>query len=291
MYAHHFGLKEAPFNLSPEPRYFFLCSQYEDALACLKYGIAERKGFIAITGEIGTGKTTLCRHILNTFSDTIETALIINSYVSEVELLETINDEFGISLRGWEKSRKNYIDALNDFLLKNFAAGKNAVLIIDEAQNLSFAALEQIRMISNLETDREKLIQIVLIGQPELNDILQSPALRQLNDRITVRCNLSNLDHEDIPIYIDHRLKIAGYGHVSFSRKACNLIYDLTGGNPRRINALCDRSLLVAYAENKKEIDKKTVKAAFKDIGAVYFCGVTARKSLMKRVSSFFQRH
>lgn len=181
MYAAYFGLNENPFNLSPEPGYLFLSEQHRDALNCLLYGIVEKKGFILISGDIGTGKTTICRSILAALHESVETALIFNTAVSDIELLETIIREFGITIVCENRTRKVYVDALNEFLLAGFAQGKNAVLLIDEAQNLSHGVLEQIRMLSNLETEREKLLQIVLIGQPELKATLTLPALRQLN--------------------------------------------------------------------------------------------------------------
>src|SRR5664280_2662934 len=218
MYAAYFGLKENPFSLSPEPRYLFLSEQHRDALNCLIYGIKEKKG------------------------------LIFNTAISDLDLLETVLGEYGIAIKGESRTKKNYIDALNDFLLRNFAAGKTAVLLIDEAQNLSHGVLEQVRMLSNLETETEKLIQIILIGQPELNLSLMLPALRQLNERITVRYDLKPLSPREVREYIQHRLTIAqGPGSLEFTRGAFNLIYNFSEGIPRRINALCDRSLLIAY--------------------------------------------
>ena len=175
MYEAYFGLKENPFTLSPDPRFLYLSPQHQESLNHILYGIKERKGFITITGGIGMGKTTLCRHLLKSLDESVETALIFNPAISDLELLEMIVHEFRIPLRGRNKTKKKYINALNEFLLANFAAGKNAVLIIDESQNLSYHVLEQIRMLSNLETEREKLIQIILIGQPELRDILAAP--------------------------------------------------------------------------------------------------------------------
>jgi general secretion pathway protein A len=272
MYAAYFGLKENPFNLAPEPRYLYLSDHHRDALNCLIYGIKEKKGFVLITGGIGTGKTTVCRSLLNSLDDTIETALIFNTAISDLDLLETILTEYGVSLKGSPKTKKGYIDALNIFLLKNFAAGKNAVLIIDEAQNLSHGVLEQVRMLSNLETEREKLIQIILIGQPELNNTLILPALRQLNERITVRHDLEPLAPAEVSRYITYRLTIAGGpGPISFTKGALGQIYNHTEGIPRRINALCDRALLIAYTKNTARIDRRLVTRAVRDIGVNYF--------------------
>jgi general secretion pathway protein A len=248
MYAAYFGLKENPFKLAPQPRYLFLSEYHRDALNCLIYGIEEKKGFILVTGGIGTGKTTICRSLLASLGDSVETALIFNTAVSELDLLETMMTEYGISVPGGERSKKIYVDALNEFLLAKFAAGKNVVLLIDEAQNLSHGVLEQVRMLSNLETEREKLIQIILIGQPELNNTLLLPALRQLNERITVRHDLKPLTPGDVKSYIEYRLQVAGGpGSIRFTSGAFGLIYSFTEGIPRRINAVCDRALLIAY--------------------------------------------
>jgi general secretion pathway protein A len=272
MYAAYFGLKENPFSLSPEPRYLFMSEHHRDALNYLIYGIKEKKGFVLISGGIGLGKTTICRSLINSLDDSVETALIFNTNISDLDLLETILGEYGITIKGELKTKKNYIDALNDFLLRNFAAGKTAVLLIDEAQNLSHGVLEQIRMLSNLETETEKLIQIILIGQPELNNTLMLPALRQLNERITVRYDLKPLSLREVREYIQHRLIIAhGPGSLKFTRGAFNLIFTFSEGIPRRINALCDRALLIAYTKNVSKIDRKIIKLAVHDIGINYF--------------------
>ena len=272
MYAAYFGLKENPFSLSPEPRYLFLSEQHRYALNCIIYGIQEKKGFVLISGDIGTGKTTICRSLINLLDDSVETALIFNTAISDLDLLETVIGEYGIAIISGSKTKKNYIDVLNDFLLRNFAAGKTAVLVIDEAQNLSHGVLEQIRMLSNLETETEKLIQIILIGQPELSNTLMLPALRQLNERITVRYDLKPLSSPEVREYIQHRLKVAqGPGSLQFTKGAFNLIYTFTEGIPRRINALCDRALLIAYTKNVSKIDRKIIKLAVHDIGINYF--------------------
>lgn len=272
MYAAYFGLKENPFSLSPEPRYLFLSGQHRDALNCLIYGIKERKGFVLLSGDIGMGKTTICRSLLASLDHSVETALIFNTAISDIDLLETILGEYGVDIKEETKTKKNYIDILNNFLLKNFATGKTTVLLIDEAQNLSHGVLEQIRMLSNLETETEKLIQIILIGQPEINNNLMLPALRQLNERITVRYNLKPLSPSEVQEYIRHRLAVAeGPGRLKFTRGALSLIYNFSEGIPRRINALCDRALLIAYTKNMTTIDRKTVRLAVYDIGINYF--------------------
>jgi len=267
MYASHFKLRENPFSLTPDPKYLFLSRQHREALNHLIYGIKEKKGFIVVTGGIGTGKTTLSRALLSGMDPSVETALIFNSYLSDMELLEVINQEFGIPLVGVDRTKRRYIDTLNAFLLANHRAGKNSVVLIDEAQNLSRNVLEQIRMLSNLETETEKLLQIVLVGQPELRELLVQPSLRQLNERIAVRYHLDALLEDDVPDYIVHRLTVAGNtGHLSFADDAFGSIYDFSRGNPRRINILCDRALLIAYAGNGLEIDRKIIKLAIKDL-------------------------
>lgn len=274
MYAAYFGLKENPFKLSPEPGYLFLSEQHRDALNYLVYGIKEKKGFVLISGGIGTGKTTICRTLLNLLDPypSVKTALIFNTAISDVELLESIVSEFGIELPRKTGTKKAYVDVLNGFLLKNFAAGKNAVLLIDEAQNLSHGVLEQLRMLSNLETEKEKLLQIILFGQPEIKATLTLPALRQLNERITVRYELKPLPTGDVTAYIDHRLGVAGGpGKIKFTKGAYRLVDDYSEGIPRRINALCDRALLIAYAKNISRIDRRIIHQAARDIGSEYF--------------------
>jgi general secretion pathway protein A len=284
MYEAYFGLKENPFTLSPDPRYLYLSPRHQEALNCLIYGIGEKKGFIVVTGGIGAGKTTLCRALLAGLDGMTASALIFNPALSDIELLKTINQEFGIRIIG-RGTKKRYIDALNAFLLQNFAAGRNAVLIIDEAQNLSHSVLEQVRMLSNLETVREKLIQIILLGQPELRRLLSLPSLRQLNERITVRYDLKPLAREDIRCYIEHRLVTAGAekGSSSFTTGSYDLIYHLSRGVPRRINAICDRALLIAYSRDLRTIDRRLVRAAVRDIGPGYLTetGIRQRTVLL----------
>jgi len=288
MYAAYFGLKENPFSLSPEPRYLFLSQQHRDALNCLVYGIQERKGFVLLSGDIGMGKTTICRSLLSSLDNSVETALIFNTAVDDLDLLETILGEYGVDIKGASRTKKKFIDILNDFLLNNFAAGKTAVLLIDEAQNLSHGVLEQIRMLSNLETETEKLIQIILIGQPEIKNTLMLPALRQLNERITVRYDLKPLSLPEVREYIKHRLTIAqGPGSLKFTRGAFSLIYNFSEGIPRRINALCDRALLIAYTKNINKIDRKIVRLAVHDIGIDYFQKtMSIGKKILARLTS-----
>ncbi|MGD8985464.1 MAG: AAA family ATPase [Desulfobacteraceae bacterium] len=267
MYTSFFGFKENPFNLTPDPRYLFLSRYHKEALDHLLYGINERKGFIAITGGIGTGKTTLCRALLSHLHASTKSALILNSFISDMELLKSINQEFGIEVDSGAESKKDYIDKLNRFLLQNFSHGGKAVLLVDEAQNLSHTVLEQIRMLSNLETEREKLIQIVLVGQSELKELLAAPSLRQLNERIMVRYDLRPLDSTDIQAYVEHRLVVAGgRGDVRFTDGVYKNLYAYSKGNPRRINAVCDRALLIAYVKEKHTISKTMVAKAVEEL-------------------------
>ncbi|MBN1276776.1 MAG: AAA family ATPase [Deltaproteobacteria bacterium] len=267
MYTSFFGLKEDPFNLSPDPRYLFLSPYHKEALDHMLYGINERKGFIAITGGIGTGKTTVCRTLLNQLHDSTKSALIFSAFLSDIELLKAINREFGIETEKEAETRQDYIDSLNNFLIDTYKNGGNSVLLIDEAQNLSQPALEQVRMLSNLETEKEKLIQIVLVGQTELADMLSSPSMRQLNERITVRYNLRPLNLENMRGYVEHRLVVAGgHGNIKFTGGALRRIYSFSLGNPRRINAVCDRALLIAFAKGKYMISAGMIGQAIRDL-------------------------
>jgi general secretion pathway protein A len=287
MYTSYFGFKENPFNLTPDPRYLFLSPHHKEALEHLLYGINERKGFIAITGGIGTGKTTLCRALLTQLDDSMKSALIFNSFISDTELLEIINQEFGVDLDLAVGTKKEYIDKLNEFLLKTFSLGGNAVLLIDEAQNLSHTVLEQMRMLSNLETEKEKLIQIVLVGQCELKELLASSSLRQLNERVMVRYELRPLDREDVQGYVEHRLVVGGgRGDLRFTSGALKAIYEYSQGNPRRINAVCDRALLVAYARDEFTIAKGAVWKAIEDLGGNLAPEMGARDWPRKRVNA-----
>lgn len=290
MYTSYFGLKENPFNLTPDPRYLFLSSQHREALNHLIYGINERKGFILITGGIGTGKTTISRAFLSVLDKAVDSALIFNSAVSDMELLQTINREFGVKSESGRPTRKRLISAMNAFLLKNFAAGRNAVLLIDEAQNLSLSVLEQIRMLSNLETEREKLLQIVLLGQMELQELLDSPSLRQLNERITVRYDLRPLNSEQVRQYIEHRLTIAGGNneHLKFSQRVYKIIYNYSKGIPRRVNAICDRALLIAYTRSTSSIDKNIIRQAVDDIGGNYLKGIHRKRGFLLAILLVF---
>lgn len=268
MYLSFFALREPPFNLTPDPRFLFLSPHHEEALTHLLYGIAERKGFIEITGEVGTGKTVLCRALLERLGPQVSTALIFNSYVTKTELLRSILQEFGLSTPDTPPpTDKDYIDVLNAYLLREFAAGRNAVVVIDEAQNLEPTVLEQLRMLSNLETERVKLLQIILVGQPELRDKLATVQMRQLEQRIAVRFHIHELSRTETAQYITHRMSVAGASHtVKLSSRALTLLHQQTGGIPRRINLLCDRVLMAAFVRGTHRLRPYLVRQSVRDL-------------------------
>jgi general secretion pathway protein A len=261
MYNQFFGFKERPFKLIPDPDYLFLSKSHEEALAYLKYAVAEEEGFVEIIGEVGTGKTMLCRAFLENLGSDVESAYIFNPKLNATELLQAIIDEFGISADGNEA--KSLIDALNSFLMEKRAEGKKAILIIDEAQNLSKEVLEQIRLLSNLETTKNKLLQIILVGQPELFEMLDSYELRQLGQRISLICRLKPLTYSETKQYIEHRIHVASSKPAApFSRAAIRRIHRYSGGIPRLINIACDRALLAAYGFNSPKVSGNIARAA-----------------------------
>lgn len=265
LYESHFGLKEKPFKLTPDPKFFYMSKEHQEALAHLVFSIQENKGFVTITGEVGTGKTTLCRSFLNHLDKKIKVAYIFNPSLTDVELLQNINDELGIPSNN--ESKKYLIDELNEYLLEEKRQGNKVIVIIDEAQNLTPNVLEQLRLLSNLETETDKLIQIILVGQPELEITLSRPDLRQLKQRITVDWELLPLSKDETSSYIQHRTKIAGgNGKLSFTRNAMGKIHDYSKGIPRLINVLADRALIVAFTLGKKQIDLKIIKFAIRDL-------------------------
>jgi len=265
MYESFYGLKEKPFNLTPDPKYLFLSEKHKEAFAHLLFGIKNRMGFIMVTGEIGTGKTTICRALLSQLDPDTELAFIFNPCLDPVELIKRILTEFGVQTKA--ETLLDLTDQLNEFLLNKSRQQKNCVLVIDEAQNLTPLVLEQIRLLSNLETEKEKLLQIVLIGQPELLERLKLHELRQLNQRITARYHLNPLDEQETRQYIAYRIHIAGgKKRIQFTPKAYKLIYKHGKGIPRLINSICDRSLLVGYTREKKIIDHHIIKQALKEL-------------------------
>jgi general secretion pathway protein A len=265
MYKKYFSFRERPFKLVPNPEYYYLSRSHEEAMAHLSYAISEGDGFVEITGEVGTGKTTLCRVFLENLDERTEVAYIFNPRLGPKQLLKTIADELGI--RCSSDDIKDLIDALNLYLIKMKTKERRVVLLVDEAQNLSRNVLEQLRLLSNLETNRSKLLQIILVGQPELGDLLDSYDLRQLAQRITLSCHLSPLTLREAREYIEHRILIASYKtQVPFSGSAIRRIYRYSKGVPRLINIVCDRSLLTAFSRNRKKITGGIVSAAIREL-------------------------
>lgn len=266
MYSRYFNLREEPFSMTPDPRFLYLSVQHEAAIESLLYGIRQRKGFMTLTGEVGTGKTTICRELINRLNDDVEIAVILNPLLSVFGLLKAINTDFDNPERG--ATVEDQLESLHRFLLKRAQKGRNAAVLIDESQNLSIEALEMVRLLSNLETDSQKLLQIILVGQPELETTLQSHRLRQLNQRISIRYRLSSLNLDETRKYIMHRLLCAGGdGQVNFENSAIQRLHSCSGGFPRLINILCDRSLLEAYARRVRTVNKSVVRGAVKDVG------------------------
>ncbi len=267
MYEEYFGLTRNPFSIVPDPRYFFVSEGHREALAHLTYGIGSDGGFVLLTGEVGTGKTTVCRRLLEMVPEDTEVAFILNPRLTVEELLATVCDEFGIRYPDGNRSVKVFVDAIYEYLLRVHEQGRRAVLIIEEAQNLHPGVLEQIRLLTNLETKERKLLQIIMLGQPELRDMLSRPELLQLSQRITARYHLGALSGEELPGYIKHRLSVAGLvrGQL-FPPSVMGTLFRLTKGVPRVINAVCDRALLGAYVQGKEQVDRKTLKAAAREV-------------------------
>jgi len=270
MYAAHFGLKREPFSIAPDPRYLFMSERHREALAHLLYGVRGGGGFVLLTGEIGAGKTTVCRCFLEQVPKRTNVAYIFNPKLTALELLQSVCQEFRITVQAradGAPTQKDHVDALNEYLLRTHAAGQNSVLIIDEAQNLSADVLEQLRLLTNLETNERKLLQIILIGQPELRDMLARPELEQLAQRVVARFHLDPLAEDETAHYIKHRLSVAGMsGLIPFDRDARHRIFELTRGVPRRINLLCDRALLGAYASGRQRVDRSIVDKAASEV-------------------------
>ncbi len=262
MYTTHFGLKESPFSITPDPKFLYMSSRHREALAHLLYGISGGGGFVQLTGEVGTGKTTICRYLLEQLPPDVDVALILNPKVTALELLGTVCDELRIPYPAGTTSMKVLVDTLYRHLLGAHARSRRTVLIIDEAQNLTVEVLEQIRLLTNLETAREKLLQIILIGQPELSQMLESQELRQLAQRVTARYHLLPFSAPETRGYILHRMEVAGQREVAFSEGAIHEVHRRSGGVPRLINVICDRALLGAYAHDQRRIDAATVRIA-----------------------------
>jgi type II secretory pathway predicted ATPase ExeA len=270
MYEDYYGFAEKPFSLTPDPKYLYRSRSHANAFELLQYAIRRREGFVVVTGDIGTGKTTLCRALLEQIDRTTFTALVLNPFLSEQDLLKRTLQDFGVISRDELKSgrlagvtKQELIDTLYDFLLGLIPLKASAVLIIDEAQNLPLQVLEQIRILSNLETDKEKLLQIILVGQLNLQALLRSPGLRQLDQRVSIRYELKPLDRETVAAYVAHRLTIAGgSASVAFTAKALSLVHRISGGIPRLINLICDRALLAGFSLRADRITPDMVRHA-----------------------------
>lgn len=266
MYDNHFGLKETPFTIAPDPRFLYMSERHREALAHLVYGFETDGGFVLLSGEVGTGKTTISRCLLEQLPENSSVAMVLNPKVSALELLATICDELHIEYPEGNTSLKTFIDCINKFLLENNSQGRKTVVILEEAQNLEMEVLEQLRLLTNLETNQRKLLQIIMIGQPELLQLLARPELRQLEQRITARYHLLPLSKKDTIDYVKHRLEVAGVKEPVFSYPLLKKIYNYTGGIPRKINLLCDRAMLGAYVQNQKHIDRKILTRAAKEV-------------------------
>ena len=266
MYEKHFQLEERPFSIAPDPRFLFMSARHREALAHLVYGVGEGGGFVQLTGEVGTGKTTLCRALLEQLPDNVEVALILNPKLTALELIATLCDELGVSYPVDTGSIKTLTDALNRYLLQAHADGCRTVLLLDEAQNLAPEVLEQVRLLTNLETAREKLLQVILIGQPELRDLLAREDLRQLAQRVTARSHREPMNRDETEAYIRHRLQVCGATRSLFSRRAIDAVHRLSGGVPRLINVLADRALLGAYVEGLPQVSTAVVRRAAREV-------------------------
>lgn len=280
MYREYFGLRETPFSIAPDPHYFYISEGHREALAHLMYGINSDGGFVLLTGEVGTGKTTVCRCLIEQMPEDCEVAFILNPKLSSVELLASICDEFGIAYREGRETVKDLVAGIYDFLLRTNESGKKAVLIIEEAQNLDVEVLEQIRLLTNLETSKRKLLQIIMLGQPELQKTLKKPELSQLSQRITARYHIGPLAKHELPAYVNHRLSVAGLGRGElFPPSIIKKLYHLTKGVPRLVNVICDRALLGAYTQGEQMVNKRTLITAANEV-----YGRTRKRTRKKKI-------
>ncbi|HME46404.1 MAG TPA: AAA family ATPase [Syntrophorhabdales bacterium] len=284
MYEEYFGLREEPFSIAPDPHYMYMSQGHREALAHLLYGIERDGGFVLLTGEVGTGKTTVCRCLLDEVPGTTDVAFILNPKLTAEELLATVCDEFGIPYPDGNTSVKIFVSRINDYLLDVHTRGRRAVLIIEEAQNLSVDVLEQIRLLTNLETNQRKLLQIIMVAQPEITEKLSQPQLRQLSQRITARYHLGPLSQKDVAAYVNYRLKVAGLvrGEL-FPQPILKRLFRLTAGVPRLINVICDRALLGAYVQGKDRVDLETLKRAAREVSGR---GPRQRKRIYKGIAA-----
>ena len=268
MYTEFFGLNEKPFAITPDPRYLYMSARHTDALAHLLYGISESGGFIQLTGEVGTGKTTLIRSVLEQVPEKADIALILSPQLTTVEFLATIVQELHCPPTT-ERTVKAHIDVLNTHLMQAHSEGRRVVLIVDEAQTLSPELLEQVRLLTNLETSKQKLLQIILIGQPELRELLDRPEMRQIAQRITGRYHLEPLRKDDTRAYVSHRLRVAGAQSDIFTKRAIDALYKHSRGIPRLINVIADRALLAGYTKDQRSVDVRLVSAAADEVFGV----------------------
>ncbi len=266
MYQSHFGLSEAPFSIAPDPRYLYMSQRHQEALAHLLYGVNGGGGFVLLTGEVGAGKTTICRCLLEQIPESCDVAYIFNPKLTVPELLSTLCVEFGIAYPPGNTSIKVFVDCINAYLLEANARGRHTVLIIDEAQNLSADVLEEMRLLTNLETNQRKLLQIILLGQPELATMLERPELRQLAQRVVARYHLGPLTKAEVAAYVRHRLDVAGARRPLFPAVLMRRLYALSRGIPRVINVLCDRALLGAYVQGREQVDRATLAQAAREV-------------------------
>ena len=266
MYLDHYGLLEAPFSIAPDPRYLYMSELHREALAHLLYGMESDGAFILLTGDVGTGKTTVSRCLLEQVPENTNLALVLNPKLSSIELLQVICDELHISYEKADLTVKTLVDYLNRYLLEAHAQGKKTVVLIEEAQNLDLDVLEQLRLLTNLETNERKLMQVILLGQPEFLDVLDRPELSQLAQRITARFHLSPLKLGEVEEYVSHRLAIAGCRRPLFARGVIKLLFNFSGGVPRLINVICDRALLGCYVQNRHQVDKATLLSAAREV-------------------------
>jgi len=267
MYEHFFGLRENPFNVTPDPRFLYMGPCHRDALAYLKYGVREKKGFLVLTGEVGTGKTTLVRALARELGDEVAMSVILNTHVTPKQLLALAARDFGLDV-GPSATKADLIGALSGFLLEQARVGRTAVLVVDEAHNMGASLLEELRLLSNVETDTQKLLQIVMVGQPELMETLSHPSIRQVRQRIPGWFSIRPLEPPEVESYIETRMRVAGADpqSVRYSPDSFPVIHDVTRGIPRLINVLCDRALLVAFVAEKRTVDARTVLEAVRDL-------------------------
>lgn len=289
MYYSYFGLKEAPFSIAPNPAYIFMTERHQEALAHLYHGIESDAGFVLLTGDIGTGKTTVCRKFLGNLPENTQVAFILNPCIDSVELLQTVCQELQIADVPQDGGIRQLSDCIYQYLLSNHARGVNTVLLIDEAQQIHPNVLEQIRLLTNLETDTQKLLKIILVGQPELNDILSGEGLKQLSQRITARFHIYPLNAQEISAYLDYRLSVAGYAAKEklFPRSLIKLLFSMSGGVPRLLNVICDRALLGVYAANKQKVNSAILQKAVAEVKGNYSSSSEKKSRLAPVMVSF----